>query len=65
MTQTIPDASFAFVMVGGMTYTVGVIFYKWESLKFSNAIWHAFVLAASACLFMAIFLGELAKQGQI
>lgn len=64
MTQTIPDTSFALVLTGGITYTIGVIFYKWESLRFSNAIWHGFVLAASACFFIAIFLGQMAKQGQ-
>lgn len=63
MTQTIPTLSFWLVIAGGVTYTVGVIFYKWESLKFSNAIWHAFVIAASTSIFIAIFLGEMAKQG--
>ena len=63
MTQTIPSLSFWLVILGGLTYTAGVIFYKWEKLKFSNAIWHAFVLAASASIFIAIFVGELAKQG--
>jgi predicted membrane channel-forming protein YqfA (hemolysin III family) len=47
---------------GGLTYTVGVIFYKWESLRFSNAIWHGFVLSASACFFAAIVIGELAQK---
>lgn len=63
MTQTIPALSFWLVILGGLTYTAGVIFYKWESLKFSNAIWHAFVLAASTSIYIAIFVGELAKQG--
>jgi hemolysin III len=64
MIQTIPTQSVQLVALGGVLYTIGVIFYKWESLRFSNAIWHGFVLAASSCLFGAIFLGELAKQGQ-
>ena len=63
MTQTIPALSFWLVILGGVTYTAGVIFYKWESLRFSNAIWHGFVVAASACHFFAIYFGELAKQG--
>jgi len=63
MTQTIPALSFWLVIAGGATYTAGVIFYKWESLRFSNAIWHVFVLAASACHFSAIYIGEMAKQG--
>ncbi|MEK6204149.1 MAG: hypothetical protein N2B02_00735 [Amylibacter sp.] len=39
-----------------------MIFYKWESLRFSNAIWHVFVVATSACHFFAIYFGELAKR---
>lgn len=35
--------------VGGLLYSVGVIFHVWRKLPFQNAIWHAFVLAAAAC----------------
>ncbi len=47
----------ALIASGGILYTVGVIFFSWESLKFSNAIWHGFVVAASACFYAAIALG--------
>jgi hemolysin III len=40
--------------VGGILYTVGVVFHLWERLRFHNAIWHAMVLIASACHFAAI-----------
>ncbi len=63
MLQTIPGISFWLTAIGGLTYTAGVIFYRWESLKFSNAIWHGFVITASGCIFAAIYLGEMAKQG--
>jgi hemolysin III len=43
-------------VTGGLLYTAGVLFFNWESLKFSLAIWHFFVLAASACYFVAIYL---------
>jgi hemolysin III len=65
MVQTIPTISFWLVVFGGVTYTVGVVFYKWESLKYSNAIWHAFVLAASTSIYIAIYLGEMAKQNMV
>ncbi len=63
MLQTIPSISFWLTVTGGMTYTAGVIFYKWESLKFSNAIWHGFVITASSCIYFAIYFGEMAKLG--
>jgi len=31
-----------------------VVFHLWESLRFQNAIWHLFVLAAAACHFGAV-----------
>jgi len=31
-----------------------VIFHVWSRLRFQNAIWHAFVLAAAACHWGAI-----------
>lgn len=39
---------------GGGLYTIGIVFHLWENLRYHNAIWHAFVLAASSCHFAAI-----------
>lgn len=58
MVQNLPTMSTWLVAIGGLTYSAGVIFYRWESLKFSNAIWHGFVLVASACFFVAIYIGQ-------
>jgi len=41
--------------VGGVLYSAGVVFHLWERLRFHNALWHAFVLAAAACHFCAVF----------
>ena len=40
--------------LGGALYTAGILFYCWENLRFANAIWHVFVLAASASFFFGI-----------
>ncbi|SOE16839.1 channel protein (hemolysin III family) [Hoeflea halophila] len=47
---------FGYIVAGGLLYTVGVVFYAAKKMKFSNAIWHGFVIAASACFFAAISL---------
>jgi hemolysin III len=52
--STLPVAVSILVLAGGILYTVGVVFHMWERLKFQNAIWHAFVLSASACHFAAV-----------
>lgn len=53
----LPIAAIWLITVGGLLYTFGVVFHVWESLKFSNAIWHGFVVAASVCFYIAIALG--------
>ena len=45
-----------YIIAGGLLYTVGVVFYAAKKMRFSNAIWHGFVIAASACFFVAITL---------
>jgi hemolysin III len=39
---------------GGLLYSAGVVFHVWQSLRFQNAIWHAFVLAAAAVHYSAV-----------
>ncbi len=60
MIQSLPVSVLVLVLIGGLLYSAGVIFHVWETLRFSNAIWHGFVLAASACFFAAITVGVLA-----
>ena len=42
------------LVLGGLTYTAGIIFYLWEKLPYSHAIWHLFVLAGSCFHFFAV-----------
>ncbi len=60
LAATLPPPALLLTALGGGLYTLGCVFFAWESLKFSNAIWHAFVLAASGCFFAAIALGSFA-----
>lgn len=44
------------MLIGGLFYSVGVIFYVWKSLPYNHAIWHLFVLAGSIShYFMVLF----------
>lgn len=47
-------AGLILLAAGGLLYSVGVIFHLWERLRFQNAIWHGFVVAAAACHFAAV-----------
>lgn len=57
----VPGVTLGLIAIGGALYTSGVIFYQTDKLKFSTAIWHGFVIAASACFFAAIFIGVAAQ----
>jgi hemolysin III len=48
------EPTLALIIVGGALYSLGVVFHAWRSLRFQNAIWHAFVLAAAACHYAAV-----------
>ncbi|KAA9008000.1 PAQR family membrane homeostasis protein TrhA [Histidinibacterium aquaticum] len=57
LAQRLPAGGTALIVVGGLLYSAGTIFFSWEKLRFQNAIWHGFVLAASGCFFAAIAWG--------
>jgi hemolysin III len=42
--------------LGGVIYSLGVIFYVAKRIPYNHAIWHLFVLAGCACHFFAIYL---------
>lgn len=54
--QSLPLGGLAYIVAGGLCYSIGVIFFIWERLKFSHVLWHLFVLAGSICHFFAVFL---------
>jgi hemolysin III len=43
------------LVAGGLSYTLGVVFFLWHRLPFSHTIWHFFVLAGSIFHYFAIF----------
>jgi hemolysin III len=51
----IPSASMLLIVIGGVIYSLGVIFHVWEKLRFQNAIWHGFVVTAAAVHYSAVF----------
>ncbi len=44
-----------FLIGGGISYSVGVIFYIWKNLKFTHAIWHLFVLTGSVFVYLSVY----------
>lgn len=54
----LPAPTIWLVVIGGLTYSAGTVFYKAEQMRFSNAIWHIFVMVASGCFFAGILYGQ-------
>lgn len=53
--QSLDLMGFILLVTGGVLYSVGTIFYLWERLPYSHAVWHLFVLAGSSCMFFCVF----------
>ncbi|TVR65490.1 MAG: hemolysin III family protein [Gemmatimonadales bacterium] len=54
LVQSLPPAGLAWLVGGGLAYTVGVIFYARDHFPYSHFIWHLFVLAGTVCHFVAV-----------
>ena len=51
----LPTPGLLWLLAGGLCYTGGVVFFLLDSkLKFAHSVWHLFVLAGSACHFVAV-----------
>lgn len=57
--QALSGAGLAWLVSGGLLYTAGTLFYHRESIPYSHAIWHGFVLAGSGCHFIAVAIEML------
>ncbi|HIS28280.1 MAG TPA: hemolysin III family protein [Candidatus Avamphibacillus intestinigallinarum] len=42
------------LVIGGVFYSIGAIFYVWRGFRFHHAIWHIFVLGGSVFHFFAV-----------
>jgi hemolysin III len=52
--KALPTVALAFIVAGGVLYSLGIVFHAWQRLRFQNAIWHCFVLLGAACHYTAI-----------
>ncbi len=53
--RVLGQAGFAWVLAGGLFYTVGIVFYALDKrMTHAHGVWHLFVLAGSATHYVAI-----------
>lgn len=46
---------FAFLIAGGILYTIGVVFYKLKHIPYMHVIWHLFVLGGSIMHYIMVY----------
>ena len=61
MLANVEPGGLILLLAGGLFYSLGVIFYVWNTLVYHHAIWHLFVLAGSAFDFFAVLLCVIAN----
>jgi hemolysin III len=59
--EALPAPGLALVLGGGVSYTLGVIFYVWRNLRFHHAVWHLFVIGGSVLQFLSVLWYVLPK----
>ncbi len=52
--SSLPSTGVILLVIGGVLYTVGSIFYVWRMFKYHHMVWHLFVLAGTATHFFSV-----------
>ena len=52
--ERVPGWGLFWLVAGGLAYTAGVGFYAADRLRYGHFVWHLFVLAGTACHFVAV-----------
>ncbi len=55
LVANLPAAGLWWLIAGGISYTLGAVFYIWTKLPYHHGIFHILVLAGSICHFIAVF----------
>ena len=50
----VPPAAIFWLVAGGIAYTVGVLFFVNQRLRYAHFVWHLFVLTGTSCHFLAL-----------
>lgn len=54
--HTVAPGGIIFLVLGGVVYTLGIIFFAMPKLRYMHSVWHFFVLGGSILHFFSIYL---------
>ena len=52
---SISNLSLIFLILGGLFYTIGTLFYMWRLFKYHHLVWHIFVIFGSIAHFFSVY----------
>ena len=55
MSQMMPLATIIWLIIGGILYSIGVVFYVLKNIMYFHSVWHLFVLLGSMAHSVAVF----------
>lgn len=55
MLHNLSRIEFLLILLGGLAYTIGVVFYRQKDKPYRHGIWHFFVLAGTVFHFFAVY----------
>lgn len=55
--DAVPLPAIILLGIGGLLYSLGVVFHLWHRLPYHNAVWHGFVIGAASCHWVAVLNG--------
>ncbi|WP_111885004.1 PAQR family membrane homeostasis protein TrhA [Acinetobacter sp. CFCC 11171] len=56
MQRFLSDQALTYLIIGGLSYTIGALFYALKKVRYTHAIWHIFVLIGAGSHFLSIYL---------
>ena len=54
LVEYLVGAGLFWLVLGGVLYTGGTVFYVWRRVRYHHALWHLFVIAGTACHFICV-----------
>ncbi len=55
LVQSLANNGLLWLFLGGLFYTIGIVFYAIKKIPYNHVIWHLFVLSGAICHFFMIF----------
>jgi len=60
--ENLPLHGLWLLIAGGLSYSIGVVFFLWNKIPYNHAIWHLFVLCGSLFHFLCIWFYVIPLQ---